>query len=139
MKLPLHLAKLPLRDQSKRASFVEAVANTIVGYVIAYLAASAIVWAYGMEMTHGDVAVMTNWMTALSVLRGYTLRRMWNAEFWTRWNWRHPFIIQPRKAFTHITIPPDALMGVRPLTHDEQRELLWRLRTREQRGNTDHS
>lgn len=117
------------RDQSRRASFVEACANTVLGYCLAYVAASAIVWFYDMRLSHGQVAVMTNWMTLLSVLRGYVLRRLWNAEFWTRWNWRQPLRLQPRHAMLkHITIPHDALIGARPLTIEEQRELLWRLR-----------
>jgi hypothetical protein len=119
------------RDQSRRASLIEAIANTVIGYIVAYLATYAIVWAYDMPMTHGHVSAMVNWMTLLSVLRGYVLRRLWNAEFWKRWSWRHPFVLQPRPAvctLRHITIPPDALLGVRPLTIEEQREVLWRLR-----------
>lgn len=123
---------LPLRDQSKRASFIEAVTNTLIGYVIAYAATYAIVWAYDMQMSHANVSQMVNWMTLLSVLRGYVLRRLWNAEWWKRWSWRKPFSLQPHPVvgtLRHIPIPPDALLGLRPLTIEEQREVLWRLRT----------
>jgi hypothetical protein len=128
----VNLRDLPQRLQSRRASLAEAFTNTIVGYLLAYLATYVIVLGYGMQMSHGDVAAMVNWMTLLSVLRGYVLRRMWNAEFWNRWNWRHPFVLQPhpvmQQTTERITLGPEVLIGARPLTIEEQRELLRRLR-----------
>lgn len=75
---------LKLYRQTKVGSALEAVANTAVGYVIALVAMNLIVWAYGFKVSPGENAIIVGWMTLLSVLRGYVLRRIWNSEFWKR-------------------------------------------------------
>lgn len=68
--------------QSKLASFVEACFNTFIGLVVSFVAQAVISWAYDMKLTYYQVGVITFWMTILSVLRSYVIRRIWNSEFW---------------------------------------------------------
>lgn len=80
-----------LRTQSRHASLWEAVVNTLVGYVIAYVATAILFRIYDIPASQGKIHSVTMWMTLISILRGYVLRRAWNAEFWTRLNWRRPW------------------------------------------------
>ena len=64
-------------------SMVEAVVNTVVGLVISMVATAAICKAYGIPMTWENNFIITFWMTVLSVLRSYILRRMFNFN-WLR-------------------------------------------------------
>ncbi len=70
--------------QSKLGSAVEAVANTAIGYVIALVCMRIIMWAYDFPMGTRETSIVVMWMTVVSVLRGYVIRRMWNAQFWKR-------------------------------------------------------
>lgn len=70
-----------MKPQSKTMSMVEAVVNTVVGLVIAMVATAAICKAYHIPMTWGNNFIITFWMTVLSVLRSYLLRRLFNAQW----------------------------------------------------------
>lgn len=70
--------------QSKIGSAVEAVANTAVGYVIALICMRIIMWAYNFPMGTKETSIVVFWMTGVSVVRGYVIRRLWNAQFWRR-------------------------------------------------------
>lgn len=74
--------------QSKRASFVEAVVNTALGLVIAMFATAGICKVYGIPMSWTNNFIITFWMTVISIVRSYVIRRAWNAEFWKRWSRR---------------------------------------------------
>lgn len=78
-----------LRTQSKLASLVEAFANTAIGFIVAYVANWWFFKLLGIKATHSQFLLNTFLMTALSVVRGYCLRRMWNAEWWKRFKRRH--------------------------------------------------
>lgn len=71
--------------QSKIGSFIEACANTMVGYLIALVCMRIIMWAYDFPMGTRETSIVVFWMTIVSVLRGYAIRRMWNSQFWKRW------------------------------------------------------
>ncbi len=71
-------------SQTKTAPAIEAVANTFIGLTIAFFAQAAICWVYGIKLTPADNAIIVFWMTIISVLRSYCVRRMWNSEFWKR-------------------------------------------------------
>lgn len=74
--------ELLLRVQSKRASITEALASTLVGFCIA-LAMQYVLWAaYDIKATASQTLNVTLWMTLVSVIRGYVLRRLWNTEWW---------------------------------------------------------
>jgi len=67
--------------QSKLGSIVEAVVNTAVGIVVAMVATTAICKAYNIPMSWANNVIITFWMTVLSVLRSYLLRRLFNAQW----------------------------------------------------------
>lgn len=66
-------------SQSKAMSLLESVVNTVVGLGVAMVATAAICKAYGIPMTWENNFIITFWMTVLSVLRSYLLRRLFNA------------------------------------------------------------
>ena len=72
------------QGQSKKASAAEAVVNTVVGFFIAWVAQWVICWAYDIKMNNIEVTIVTFWMTVVSLVRLYVIRRMWNKEFWRR-------------------------------------------------------
>jgi hypothetical protein len=67
-------------SQSKKASFLEAVTNTLVGLAIAFAAQWLICWVYGIKLTAHDNAIIVFWMTVLSIFRSYVLRRIFNRQ-----------------------------------------------------------
>lgn len=80
--------------QTKVMSFVEACVNTLVGFFISV----TVQWVIMNLIMHIPVTVgqffwLSFWMTIISVLRGYVLRRLFNSEFWKRWKrGRHPAV-----------------------------------------------
>lgn len=67
-------------SQSKLHSLTEAVVNTLVGLVIAMLATALICWFHDIPMLWGNNFKITAWMTALSVVRSYVIRRYFNRK-----------------------------------------------------------
>lgn len=64
--------------QSRRWSLFEALANVAVGMGIALLSQLVIFSAYGIEVTLRQNAEMVCWFTAISIVRSYALRRVFN-------------------------------------------------------------
>lgn len=67
-------------NQSKIESLIETIINTAIGYLVA-LASQLIVF----PMVGIDVSISTNleigaWFTIISVVRGYVIRRWFNAR-----------------------------------------------------------
>lgn len=65
-------------SQSKRMSFVEACANIGIGYGIAIVAQIFILPLVGVDITLGKQFVLANYMTVVSLVRSYILRRFFN-------------------------------------------------------------
>lgn len=66
--------------QTKLESFIEASINTAIGFIISYLTWILIVVPlYHMELSHKDNLVITLIFTVVSVIRGYVIRRYFNA------------------------------------------------------------
>lgn len=66
--------------QTKLESFIEAALNTAIGFVISYLTWIVIVVPlYHMELSHTDNLMITLIFTVVSVIRGYVVRRYFNA------------------------------------------------------------
>jgi len=85
-------------SQSKLGSLAEAVVNTAIGLLVAMFATAGICKLYGIPMTWENNFIITFWMTVLSVLRSYLLRRLFNFN-WLRFktNWRIWWILnRPR-------------------------------------------
>lgn len=78
-----------LRTQSRLASLIEAVANTLIGFCISVSAQWGLFHLYGIKATPSQFIWLSIWMTVLSVVRSYCLRRAWNAEWWKRFKRRH--------------------------------------------------
>lgn len=69
-------------SQSKFGSLLEAISNTVLGYVIAITVMTWLYKVYDVPITPSQVVQITAIMTVVSILRGYLLRRMYNA--WPR-------------------------------------------------------
>lgn len=66
-------------SQSKGMSLLEAVVNTAVGLGVAMVATAAICKVYDIPMTWENNFIITFWMTVISIIRSYLLRRLFNA------------------------------------------------------------
>ena len=70
--------------QSKLESLMEAVVSTLVGLAIAFAAQAFIAWVYDMPLSVRDNFLLVFWMTVISVLRQYVIRRIWNKRLQKR-------------------------------------------------------
>jgi len=64
--------------QSRRMSLVEAVANVVVGYGIAVLAQVVVFPWFGLHATLAENMTMGALFTVVSILRSYSLRRLFD-------------------------------------------------------------
>lgn len=110
-------------NQSRLASGIEAVANTAFGFTIQVAAQYGLFVFFDVEITTSQFWLFSGAMTVLSVARGYMIRRLWNMEWWKRFKRKG----QDQK-IKRITLDHQALAGMRPLSLEEQQELLLRLR-----------
>ena len=62
--------------QSKRMSFLESLINVMVGYGVAVLAQIAIFPMFGLHVALSDNLAIGAIFTGISILRSYTLRRL---------------------------------------------------------------
>lgn len=67
-------------NQTKLGSFIEAIINTLIGFVINWCANMLILPMFGMPISAGTAFHMGLIFTAISVARGYILRRWFNAR-----------------------------------------------------------
>lgn len=65
-------------NQTRLASLIEAAINTLIGFVIAYLAWPPAAWFFGIEYQHSQQFGIVLFFTVLSVARGYVVRRWFN-------------------------------------------------------------
>ncbi|MFZ9080259.1 MAG: DUF7220 family protein [Alphaproteobacteria bacterium] len=68
----------PIRGQSRRRSAIEAGANVIIGYLVAVTANYFVLPAFGYMVTVQDSFTIGLAFTAISMLRTYVLRRLFN-------------------------------------------------------------
>lgn len=65
--------------QSKLMSFLEAAANTLLGFVLSVIASQVLlVYVYGLNVSLQMNASITFWMTVVSFVRSYVVRRIFN-------------------------------------------------------------
>ena len=69
--------------QSKLSSLYEAILNTIIGYVIAFIAQLIVYPIYGHSFTLGQNLQIGLIFMALSLARSYIIRRWFNAYLTT--------------------------------------------------------
>lgn len=66
-------------QQSRIVSLIEALFNTIIGFVVSYLAWPVIAGISGLEYSHDQHWLVIVLFTVLSVVRSYVVRRFFNA------------------------------------------------------------
>lgn len=74
--------------QSKLASMIETVTNTLVGYLIAVWMQSVIFPMFGYNLPLHDNFIMAGIFTVVSILRSYFFRRLFNASPWRKFKER---------------------------------------------------
>ena len=62
--------------QSRRMSFLESLTNVAVGYGVAVTAQIAVFRLFGLEVSLSDNLMIGAIFTGISILRSYTLRRI---------------------------------------------------------------
>ncbi|NRR90637.1 hypothetical protein HSX10_03565 [Winogradskyella undariae] len=67
-------------SQTKKQSFTEALSNTAVGFIISYISTFLIFPLVGLNTSPGTNLVIVIYFTAVSILRGYVLRRWFNKK-----------------------------------------------------------
>ena len=68
----------PMRGLSRRRSAIEAAANVVIGYLVAVTANYFVLPAFGYMVTVQDSFTIGLAFTAISMLRSYVLRRLFN-------------------------------------------------------------
>jgi len=66
--------------QSKRASFMESLTNTAIGYLISLASLFIIFPLVGITSTPGKNLLITLYFTLLSITRSYIVRRWFNGR-----------------------------------------------------------
>ncbi len=66
--------------QTKKQSFLESLANVSLGFVITMLSLHLIFPFLGLENHTGKNVVITIYLTVLSILRNYVIRRFFNSK-----------------------------------------------------------
>jgi hypothetical protein len=66
-------------SQSRTMSFVEAVANVVVGYLLAVATQFAVFPAFGLAVSLGDNLLIGGVFTAVSLVRSFVLRRVFDS------------------------------------------------------------
>jgi hypothetical protein len=67
-------------SQTKRMSFVESCVNVAIGYGVAVASQVAIFPMFGIRCHLRDNLLIGLWFTAISIVRSYIVRRVFNAR-----------------------------------------------------------
>ena len=76
-------------EQRKLGSFVESLANIVIGFTINYVANITVLPALGVGISHKQALLVGVVFTVISVIRSYYVRRMFN-KIKTSWNVHNP-------------------------------------------------
>lgn len=66
------------RMQTRRGSLIEAVTNTVIGYLVAVGAQLVILPSFGLQVSAEQHVGIAACFTSVSLLRSYVLRRLFN-------------------------------------------------------------
>lgn len=66
--------------QTKKQSLIESLANVTIGFLITVISLHIIFPILGIENNSGKNIIITIYLTALGILRNYTLRRYFNTK-----------------------------------------------------------
>lgn len=76
--------------QSRRMSFVESLSNVLIGYGVAVASQVLVFPLFGIHVPLRDNFLIGLWFTAISIVRSYALRRVFNGFRWSKqiggWN-----------------------------------------------------
>jgi uncharacterized membrane protein len=64
--------------QSKKASLIEAIVNTFIGFLITCAVAPIIYWIVDVKMSAVSLGLTNLLFTLVSVIRNYVIRRVFN-------------------------------------------------------------
>ena len=64
--------------QSKKRSLIESIANVVVGFGVSCASVHFIFPLFGHEVSLGDNCLIGIYFTFISIIRSYTLRRIFN-------------------------------------------------------------
>src|SRR3954469_20288051 len=84
------------RKQSRVMSLVEAVTNVVVGFLLALFTQFAVFPLFGLVVSTADNLLISGIFTAVSIVRGYTLRRVFEAARMREANGRANLSVAPR-------------------------------------------
>lgn len=68
--------------QTRAGSLIETITNTAIGYVIAVIAQLGIYPLFGIAPSFAENCAMAACFTAVSLIRSYTVRRVFNHFEW---------------------------------------------------------
>jgi hypothetical protein len=68
-----------MAGQSRLMSFAEAVTNVVVGYLLAVATQFAVFPLFGLAVSMGDNLLIGGIFTAVSLIRSFALRRLFEA------------------------------------------------------------
>ncbi len=71
--------------QSKAHSALEAVLNIVIGYGVGYASGYFAIRLLGYPISHTENFILTNFMTAISFVRSYYVRRLFNFMHLREW------------------------------------------------------
>lgn len=66
--------------QTKRDSLIESIVNILVGYVLATVSQIIIFRHMGLNVPIHSNLVVSNWLTVVSIVRSYLIRRVFNGR-----------------------------------------------------------
>ena len=64
--------------QTRKFSWIEAITNTVIGFIISFLIQIAIYPALHISVKFSQNIIITSVFTVTSILRGYLVRRFFN-------------------------------------------------------------
>ena len=88
--------------QSPVISFVEAVTNVVVGYVVAVVTQIVVLPLFGVRLAIGENLVIGGVFTLISLVRGYALRRFFETRI-RRW-WRGSSLVRQGRGRAGVQI-----------------------------------
>ena len=67
-------------QQTRLGSLIETCMNTLIGFLISYFAWPVAAWIFEIQYNHGQHFGVVLFFTIISVVRGYVIRRWFNAR-----------------------------------------------------------
>ena len=64
--------------QTKLQSLIESITNILIGYIVAIASQLAVFPLFGINIPLSDNLLIGVWFTAVSIVRGYAVRRYFN-------------------------------------------------------------